>query len=611
MALRSVYIDGSSRGRPPSAAHHTVIARDAKGAYFATGRYQDATRFYLLSFEDGSITLLARLCAEWTIIALTSAGVALVSRFTDPAIALLDLHTGALSTREGAEFVSVSCVSSDARWVAIRKRASTEVNTAVWTELVRFEDMKVVASIDGSRAETFTSDGRALIAVDADGVVHCVDLADQTRWTFVGRVSLTFRLNPLIAERGGARVLCAFARREAALLDVSARTMKVVAWDEGATIQDFANGRVMQGCAVDGRRRGVMMRDLETGARRVIDRQSEGSVTMSSDGRWALEFAAPIFGLHDLETGEMRTWHDGAESKITALAWSRDGVVLASRDENGGVRVVNPRDGALVWRLEGPRGHPGSICFSPDGRSLYALSSQAFVAWDLATGEEVHRSTRIKQRAVSMSVSDDGRHLAVVGDDYTVRTLTLVGGFRRAMSAKWPAHSAYRVAFDTLTLIRCLGVELSNNMSAPVGESGPQWRHAAVWFDPEGRVIEALRFPEKIGPYVPIDDDPDGFVAARADALIEVRRTPPNTTDRVVRAGLARPRVLCASHGVAICEESVDRDSQLVARSLSDGGELGHFSLDRACLFAAIDPRGELIAIALRDGGVEVLELTR
>lgn len=611
MALRSAFVDGSSRGRPPYAAHHAVVARDGRGAYFATGRYYDVTTFYHLAFEDGSITALARLSAEWTTIALTSAGVALVSRSLDPVIALLDLHTRALTTREGAEFVGVSCVSSDARWVAIRKRASAEANAAVWTELARFEDMKLVASIDGSRAETFTSDGRALVAVDADGVVHCVDLTDQTRWTFEGRVSLTYRLNPLIAERGGARVLCVFAQREAALLDVGARTMKLVAWDEGATAQDFARGRVIQGCAVDGRRRGVMMRDLESGARRVIDRQSEGSVTMSSDGRWALEFAAPIFGLHDLETGEMRTWHDGAESKITALAWSRDGAVLASRDENGGVRVVNPRGGALVWTLEGPRGHPGSICFGPDGRSLYALSSQAFVAWDLATGEEVHRSTRIKQRAVSMSVSDDGRHLAVVGDDSTVRTLTLVGGFRRAMSARWPSHSAYRVAFDASTSVRCLGVDLSGNMRSPSGEAGPQWRHEAVWFDPEGRPVETLRFPEKVGPYVPIDDDPDGFVAARTDSIIEVRRTPPNTAERVVRAGLARPRVHCASHGVVICEESVDRDSQLVARSLSDGRELGRFSLERACLFAALDPRGELIALALRDGGVEVLALTR
>src|SRR5262249_46682617 len=75
--------------------------------------------------------------------------------------------------------------------------------------------------------------------------------------------------------------------------------------------------------------------------------------------------------------------YHGHVEKIEALAWSPDGLHLASASDDGTVRIWDAQTGALLYRYTGHHGPVSALAWSPDGHWIASGGADATVqVWD-------------------------------------------------------------------------------------------------------------------------------------------------------------------------------------------------------------------------------------
>src|SRR5450755_332519 len=81
----------------------------------------------------------------------------------------------------------------------------------------------------------------------------------------------------------------------------------------------------------------------------------------------------------------------GHESPITRIAWSPDGLTLASTSEDQTIRLWNAKTGYLHRTLTGHDSTVYCVAWSPDGKMLASASSDTMIRlWNAETGELLH-----------------------------------------------------------------------------------------------------------------------------------------------------------------------------------------------------------------------------
>jgi WD40 repeat protein len=104
----------------------------------------------------------------------------------------------------------------------------------------------------------------------------------------------------------------------------------------------------------------------------------------------------------------------GAGGRITCLAFSRDGKLLAAGDENGKLRLFDGPTGKAIWERDGHVAGVSGVGIAADGQTLVSSSTDKTVQlWDAKTGKRLRMLAESKGPVTALAFSPDGRFLAI------------------------------------------------------------------------------------------------------------------------------------------------------------------------------------------------------
>ncbi len=273
----------------------------------------------------------------------------------------------------------------------------------------------------------FRPDGRVVAAGDANGRVWLWPVAGTSGYQSIsahrkGVTAIAFSPSGTEMATGGKDGLVRVWNLE---------TMEAEAWldkrhrDTVTDVAFLAGGTLIASASADD---SVWVRNVITGRRHVAYFGHSAAVTGIAVAPEAL---CVISGGRDeslqswsLETGEQVDFST-QKGKVTALALTRDGRILASATADG-VIEIRRTDGCgvhtVALRFGSSHRTVRAMVFSSDGRWLYSGGDDHQVAvWDLETGFQVERIVGHEGPVTSLALSAADHWLASGSQDRTVR----------------------------------------------------------------------------------------------------------------------------------------------------------------------------------------------
>lgn len=168
----------------------------------------------------------------------------------------------------------------------------------------------------------------------------------------------------------------------------------------------------------------------------------------------SMNLPALVAGSSDTQPGTLRVAIPsvqmliGRSGWIKTLAFSPDGVILASAGRDKMVRMWNPHTGQALGEPLTARRHASevyAVAFSPDGTVLASAGSEGTVRlWNARTGRGLRKPLTGHSGTVhALAFSPDGTVLASTGSDGTVRLMGPAhrpGPARSANRPRWHRH---------------------------------------------------------------------------------------------------------------------------------------------------------------------------
>jgi WD40 repeat protein len=198
--------------------------------------------------------------------------------------------------------------------------------------------------------------------------------------------------------------------------------------------------------------------------------------------------------LWDVQTGQERAPLKGHVDAVCSVAYSPDGLTLASGSDDKTVRLWDARTGRQRAVLNGHEGPVRAVAFSPDGALLASGSGDKTVRlWDAATGQPRATFQGHGASVTSVAFSPDGKTLASAAD--VVRLWDVKTGRERApMNSSGTGILAVAFAPDGQTLagssydqkVRLWDAKTGQQRAALTGHTGDVY---SVAFSPDGKSL--------------------------------------------------------------------------------------------------------------------------
>lgn len=141
--------------------------------------------------------------------------------------------------------------------------------------------------------------------------------------------------------------------------------------------------------------------------------------------------------------------------EVLCLAFSTDGMLLASGAWDSTVRLWDLKTNKLIRTLTGHKSKVLSVAFSPDGKTLATCSKEDVRLWNTEGGE--NRSIINHFAILDVAFSPDGKTLASGNDDNTIslwdkksakRINTLIGHTKRVIDVVFSPHGETLASAD-------------------------------------------------------------------------------------------------------------------------------------------------------------------
>jgi WD40 repeat protein len=184
----------------------------------------------------------------------------------------------------------------------------------------------------------------------------------------------------------------------------------------------------------------------------------------SADAKTVFGWETGSLRVWDLGSGKARRVEFGGKYNPVALDVSPDGTRLAAAlvdaPAEGGSAVIRALDlstGKPLYEFTIP-GHPSDVTYTPDGSRFVVLSRQAVTPTefpplqvqihDAASGRVLRRLSGEYAEHAGLPFSPDGRVIAMLGMDYSVRLLELASGKDRAVFEHSQLEQVEALAFS-------------------------------------------------------------------------------------------------------------------------------------------------------------------
>ncbi len=189
---------------------------------------------------------------------------------------------------------------------------------------------------------------------------------------------------------------------------------------------------------------------------------------------------------------------------IYSLAFSPDDITLASGSEDKTIKLWNTKTGNEIRTLTGHKDTVYSVAFSPDGTKLASGSGDKTIKlWNTKTGNEIRTLTGHKNTVYSVALSPDSTKLASGSEDSTIKLWDVETG-NEIRTLTGHKDTVYSVAFSPDGTKLASG-SLDGTIKLWNVKTGNEI-HTLIWHTPEGYVswVNSVVF------------NPDGTIIASA-----------------------------------------------------------------------------------------------